>query len=76
MSLTNLLQHNVRNNDRGTTLLIEGVNIDVALFSYTGAFGDGPRHFEPLSSDEDTCAVASPLLTTTPSGGRSISRQI
>ncbi|GFU56810.1 hypothetical protein TNCV_2539801 [Trichonephila clavipes] len=31
----------------------ERVNINVALFSYTRAFGDGPRHFEPWSSDED-----------------------
>ncbi|GFS62519.1 hypothetical protein TNCV_1262981 [Trichonephila clavipes] len=31
----------------------EGVNINVALFSYTMAFGDGPCNFEPWSSDED-----------------------
>ncbi|GFW37962.1 hypothetical protein TNCV_4631631 [Trichonephila clavipes] len=29
------------------------VNINVALFSYTRAFGDGPRHLEPWSSDVD-----------------------
>ncbi|GFX43760.1 hypothetical protein TNCV_4110391 [Trichonephila clavipes] len=29
------------------------VNINVTLFRYTRAFGDGPRHFEPWSSDED-----------------------
>ncbi|GFS96845.1 hypothetical protein TNCV_4177571 [Trichonephila clavipes] len=27
------------------------LNINVALFSYTRAFGDGPRNFEPWSSD-------------------------
>ncbi|GFW77009.1 uncharacterized protein TNCV_2724391 [Trichonephila clavipes] len=49
------------------TRLIEFLNINVALFSYTRAFGDGPRHFEPWSSDvDDTCEQASPLLTTTP----------
>ncbi|GFW57168.1 uncharacterized protein TNCV_540851 [Trichonephila clavipes] len=31
----------------------ELVNINVALFSYTRAFGDGPRNFEPWSSDVD-----------------------
>ncbi|PRD33598.1 UNVERIFIED_CONTAM: hypothetical protein NCL1_17189 [Trichonephila clavipes] len=30
-----------------------GVNIKVALLSYTMAFGDGPRNFEPWSSDVD-----------------------
>ncbi|GFX40172.1 hypothetical protein TNCV_4318071 [Trichonephila clavipes] len=29
------------------------VNINVTLFSYSKASGDGPCHFEPLSSDED-----------------------
>ncbi|GFX19685.1 hypothetical protein TNCV_2075931 [Trichonephila clavipes] len=34
---------------------------------YSRAFGDGPRHFEPWSSDETTPElVSSPLLTTTP----------
>ncbi|GFV80742.1 hypothetical protein TNCV_4619031 [Trichonephila clavipes] len=33
--------------------LIDGLNINVALFSYTRAFGDGPRNFEPWSSDVD-----------------------
>ncbi|GFY33203.1 hypothetical protein TNCV_1240541 [Trichonephila clavipes] len=33
---------------------------------YTRAFGDGPRHFEPWSSDVDEPVLASPLLTTTP----------
>ncbi|GFX87085.1 hypothetical protein TNCV_2151391 [Trichonephila clavipes] len=28
------------------------VNINFALFRYTRAFGDGPRHFEPQSSGE------------------------
>ncbi|GFW77533.1 hypothetical protein TNCV_2499251 [Trichonephila clavipes] len=30
-----------------------GSNINVALFNYTRAFGDGPHHFEPWSSDVD-----------------------
>ncbi|GFU66682.1 hypothetical protein TNCV_3111661 [Trichonephila clavipes] len=29
------------------------VNINVALFSYSRTFGNGPRNFEPWSSDED-----------------------
>ncbi|GFT92953.1 hypothetical protein TNCV_740961 [Trichonephila clavipes] len=34
---------------------------------YIRAFGDGPRNFEPWSSDEDdTRAVTTTLLTTTP----------
>ncbi|GFX59765.1 hypothetical protein TNCV_1778041 [Trichonephila clavipes] len=33
--------------------LIDWLNINVALFSYTRAFGDGPRNFEPWSSDVD-----------------------
>ncbi|GFV45994.1 hypothetical protein TNCV_1921231 [Trichonephila clavipes] len=32
---------------------IDSLNINVALFSYTRAFGDGPRNFEPWSSDVD-----------------------
>ncbi|GFV22974.1 hypothetical protein TNCV_1534091 [Trichonephila clavipes] len=31
----------------------ECLNINVALFSCTRAFGDGPRNFEPWSSDVD-----------------------
>ncbi|GFW95961.1 hypothetical protein TNCV_4173881 [Trichonephila clavipes] len=31
----------------------ERVNINVAMLSYKRAFGDGPRNFEPRSSDED-----------------------
>ncbi|GFQ87072.1 endoplasmic reticulum-Golgi intermediate compartment protein 1 [Trichonephila clavata] len=31
----------------------EGVNIYVALFSYTRAFEDGHRNFEPWSNDKD-----------------------
>ncbi|GFW33878.1 retrotrans_gag domain-containing protein [Trichonephila clavipes] len=43
----------------------------------TWAFGDGPRSLEPWSSDvDDTCELAPPLLTTTPTGGRLSSRQI
>ncbi|GFX91531.1 SCAN box domain-containing protein [Trichonephila clavipes] len=32
---------------------VDWLNINVALFSYTKAFGDGPRNFEPWSSDVD-----------------------
>ncbi|GFU32105.1 hypothetical protein TNCV_3833461 [Trichonephila clavipes] len=32
---------------------IDSLNINVALFSYTRAFGDGPRSFEPWSSGVD-----------------------
>ncbi|GFS98356.1 hypothetical protein TNCV_2208821 [Trichonephila clavipes] len=31
----------------------ERVNVNVVLFSYTRAFGDGPRNFEPWSSGVD-----------------------
>ncbi|GFT31446.1 hypothetical protein TNCV_608661 [Trichonephila clavipes] len=41
------------------------MSINVALFSYTRALGDGPRHFEPWSRDKDDTRAA-PLLTTTP----------
>ncbi|GFW73192.1 uncharacterized protein TNCV_484181 [Trichonephila clavipes] len=34
------------------------------MFSYTRAFGDGPRHFEPMSSEH--LSWHPPLLTTTP----------
>ncbi|GFV82275.1 hypothetical protein TNCV_3219871 [Trichonephila clavipes] len=34
--------------------------------SYTRAFGDEPRNFEPWSSDEDDTRAGTPLLTTTP----------
>ncbi|GFW77657.1 uncharacterized protein TNCV_133481 [Trichonephila clavipes] len=45
---------------------------------YTRAFGDGPRNFEPWSSDvDDTCpGPPSPNYHTTPTGGRFSSRQI
>ncbi|GFT32154.1 hypothetical protein TNCV_428021 [Trichonephila clavipes] len=45
---------------------------------YTRAFGDGPRNFEPWSSDvNDTRAgTPSPNYPTTPMGGRFSSRQI
>ncbi|GFV80611.1 uncharacterized protein TNCV_4617731 [Trichonephila clavipes] len=32
----------------------------------TWAFGDGPRNFEPWSSDVDDTCAGTPLLTTTP----------
>ncbi|GFW09124.1 hypothetical protein TNCV_315351 [Trichonephila clavipes] len=46
--------------------------------TYTRAFGDGPRNFEPWSGDvDDTSAdILSPNYHTTPSGGRFSSRQI
>ncbi|GFU26091.1 hypothetical protein TNCV_5105481 [Trichonephila clavipes] len=45
---------------------------------YTRAFGNGPRNFEPWSSDmDDTCpGTPSPNYHTTPTGGRFSSRQI
>ncbi|GFV47390.1 hypothetical protein TNCV_4830461 [Trichonephila clavipes] len=36
-----------------TLRVSERENINVALFSNTRAFGDGPRNFEPWSSDVD-----------------------
>ncbi|GFY08269.1 retrovirus-related Pol polyprotein from transposon 17.6 [Trichonephila clavipes] len=36
------------------------------LVCYTRAFGDGPRNFEPRSSDMDDTRAGKPLLTTTP----------
>ncbi|GFW60588.1 hypothetical protein TNCV_569341 [Trichonephila clavipes] len=39
---------------------MEGVNINVALFSYTRAFRDVSRHFEPWSSDEDDTRAGTP----------------
>ncbi|GFX18447.1 hypothetical protein TNCV_3439491 [Trichonephila clavipes] len=39
-----------------------------APFSYTKAFGEGPRHFE--RSDEDGTLSGTLLLTTTPTEGR------
>ncbi|GFV11603.1 hypothetical protein TNCV_975931 [Trichonephila clavipes] len=43
-----------------------GVNINVGLFSYTRAFSDRPRHFEPWSIDEDDtwADTTSPLVHT------------
>ncbi|GFW01466.1 hypothetical protein TNCV_5031161 [Trichonephila clavipes] len=43
-----------------------------SMLSYTRAFGDGPRNFEPWSSDvDDTLAgTPSPNYHTTPTGGR------
>ncbi|GFX45878.1 hypothetical protein TNCV_3607391 [Trichonephila clavipes] len=48
------------------------------LHHYTMAFGDGPRNFEPWSSDEDDtwAYTPSPNNHTTPTGGRLSSRQI
>ncbi|GFT66594.1 hypothetical protein TNCV_2737831 [Trichonephila clavipes] len=45
--------------------------------NYTVALGDGPRNFEPWSSDvDDTAGIPSPNYHTTPMGGRLSSRQI
>ncbi|GFV66570.1 hypothetical protein TNCV_3894611 [Trichonephila clavipes] len=46
-------------------------DINVALFSYTWAFGDGPRNFEPWSSDVDDTrdGTPSPTYHTTPTEG-------
>ncbi|GFU74558.1 hypothetical protein TNCV_616041 [Trichonephila clavipes] len=56
-----------------------GTHMPEILFKiYTRAFGDGPRNFEPWSSDvDDTLAgTPSPNYRTTPTGGRFSSRQI
>ncbi|GFW51022.1 uncharacterized protein TNCV_3593041 [Trichonephila clavipes] len=45
----------------GTEVMTGGCQL-----SYTRAFGDGPRNFEPWSSDVETPELAPPLLTTTP----------
>ncbi|GFU86980.1 uncharacterized protein TNCV_485911 [Trichonephila clavipes] len=49
-------------------MLIDCLNINVALLSYTRTFGDGPRNFEPSSSDvNDTWAgTTSPNYNTPP----------
>ncbi|GFX17361.1 hypothetical protein TNCV_3553641 [Trichonephila clavipes] len=46
----------------GRGLATSGLGVE----SYTRAFGDGPRNFEPWSSDEDDTGAITPLLTTTP----------
>ncbi|GFX08037.1 hypothetical protein TNCV_1237171 [Trichonephila clavipes] len=45
---------------------------------YARAFGDGPRNFEPWSSDVDDTRAGTPSFNyhTTPTGGRFSSRQI
>ncbi|GFV89735.1 hypothetical protein TNCV_827271 [Trichonephila clavipes] len=50
----------------------------IPVRSYTRAFGDGPRNFEPWLSDvDDTLAgTPSPNYHTTPTGGRFSSRQV
>ncbi|GFW19642.1 hypothetical protein TNCV_1605331 [Trichonephila clavipes] len=55
----------------GSNSLQGQLRSDTLTTSYTRAFGDGPRHFEPWSSDEDaTCAGhPSPNIHTTPTGG-------
>ncbi|GFV26056.1 hypothetical protein TNCV_4398681 [Trichonephila clavipes] len=42
------------------------LNINVALFSYTRAFGDGPRILNHGQVTWTTPELAPPLLTTTP----------
>ncbi|GFW96635.1 uncharacterized protein TNCV_2846921 [Trichonephila clavipes] len=58
--------------------MINSLNINVTLFSYSRAFGDGPRNFEPWSRDvDDTSAgTSSPNSHTISTGGRFSSRQI
>ncbi|GFU86250.1 hypothetical protein TNCV_369061 [Trichonephila clavipes] len=53
-------------------------NINVSRFSYKRAFSDGPRNFEPLSSDDDhtRADIPSPKYHATPTGGHLSSRQI
>ncbi|GFX15639.1 hypothetical protein TNCV_2131251 [Trichonephila clavipes] len=48
------------------------VNINVSLFSYSRAFGNGPRHFEPWSRDEDDAKVAASLNFHTTRGHLSL----
>ncbi|GFY02497.1 hypothetical protein TNCV_3503781 [Trichonephila clavipes] len=48
----------------------EGVNIKFALVSYTRALGDGPRNFEPHSSDDISAVTTSLNYPTTPTEGR------
>ncbi|GFX60226.1 hypothetical protein TNCV_4533861 [Trichonephila clavipes] len=52
------------------------MNINVALFSSTMAFGDAPRNFEPGQVTWIPPELAPPLQTTTPTGGLLSSRQI
>ncbi|GFX10283.1 hypothetical protein TNCV_1866801 [Trichonephila clavipes] len=61
-----------------SNVLSEGVNINVALFSYTKGFGDEPRNFEQWSSDVDETRVGTPSANyhTTPTAGPFSSRQI
>ncbi|GFV37255.1 hypothetical protein TNCV_92281 [Trichonephila clavipes] len=48
------------------------------VICYTRAFGDGPRNYEPWSSDQDDTELAprSPNYHSTPKGKRLCSRQI
>ncbi|GFX03057.1 hypothetical protein TNCV_4288401 [Trichonephila clavipes] len=47
------------------------VNINVAIFSYSRAFGDGPSNFEQWSNDETPeLATPSPNFHTSPTEGR------
>ncbi|GFY23376.1 hypothetical protein TNCV_3940721 [Trichonephila clavipes] len=57
-------------------LALERGNINVALFSYMRAFGDGPLILNHGQVTRTTPELAPPLLTTTPTGGRLSSRQI
>ncbi|GFW83401.1 hypothetical protein TNCV_2544991 [Trichonephila clavipes] len=53
-------------------VVISGLRFQPGLpMTYTSAFGDGPRNFEPCSSETKTTPELSPsLLTSTPTGGR------
>ncbi|GFS87306.1 hypothetical protein TNCV_2479461 [Trichonephila clavipes] len=57
----------------------EGNYLEGDTVIYMEAFGDGPRHFEPWSSEEDDTpelSPPSPNYHTTPTGGRLSSRRI
>ncbi|GFU48897.1 hypothetical protein TNCV_3209011 [Trichonephila clavipes] len=47
------------------------VNYNELLFNFSRAFGDGPRNFEPWSSEKDLLEleVPSPNFHITPTGG-------
>ncbi|GFW33672.1 hypothetical protein TNCV_2212041 [Trichonephila clavipes] len=49
-------------------MIMRGVNVNVTQFSYSRAFGDGPRNLKPRSSAEDNIRAGSLSLNfhTTP----------
>ncbi|GFY25240.1 uncharacterized protein TNCV_2483611 [Trichonephila clavipes] len=68
-SMSSICSANLSNSTKGAVII---------CISYTRAFGDGPRNFEPWSSDVDDTRAGnpSPNYHTTPTGGRFSSRQI